>query len=54
MVTVSIVAYPPESAKEIGKRYFELMMGFVEKDATCCVYSINLYLQPLNHSTISV
>ena len=24
MVTVSIVSYPPESAKEIGKRYFEL------------------------------
>ena len=24
MVTVSIVSCPPESAKEIGKRYFEL------------------------------
>jgi hypothetical protein len=24
MVTVSIVSYPPESAKEIGKRFFEL------------------------------
>jgi len=47
MVTVSIVAYPPESAKEIGKRYFELMMGFVEKDAACCVCMSNELCRPV-------
>ena len=34
MVTVSIVSYPPESANEIGKRYFELNDGICRVNRT--------------------